>query len=72
MVSDGNPALLFSGDWTVCHNKVYQSLEVVFSLLFAFNPSRKVQCATSSIGKEAGQGHRVEGLWFKFTPEERI
>ena len=69
MVSDGDPALLLSGDWTVCHNKVHHSLEVVFSLLSALNPSRKVQSSTSPVGKEAGQGHRVEGLRFKLTPE---
>ena len=72
MVSDGDPALLLSVDWTVCHNKVHQSLEVVFSLLSALNPSRKVQSSTSPVGKEAGQGHRVEGLWFKLTPEEGV
>ena len=72
MVSDGDPALLLSGDWTVCHNKVDQSLEIVFSLLSALNPSRKVQSSTSPVGKEAGQGHRVEGLWFKLTPEEGV
>merc|ERR1711929_60107 len=69
MVSECDPALLLSGDWTVCNNKVNESLEVVFALLSALNPSWKVQSATSSLSKEAWQGDRVEGLWFKVAPE---
>ena len=69
MVSNSDPALLPSSYWTVCNNKVDESLEVVSSLLSALDPIRKVHCATSPLGKEAWQGHRVEGVWFKLAPE---
>ena len=72
MVSDGDPALLLVGNRTVRHNKVDESLEVVLPHLAALDPSRKVQGPTSSVGKEAWQGHRVEGLRVELAPEGRV
>ena len=72
MVFDGDPALLLCSYWTVCYNKVDESLEVIFSLLSALDPSWKVHCATSPLGEEAWQGHRVEGVWFKLAPEGEV
>ena len=72
MVSDGDSALLLSCYWTVCYNKVDESLEVVFSHLSVLNPVWEVHCTTSPLGKEAWQGHRVDGVWFNLTPEGKV